>query len=79
LGDGFYLQAIFMRADDFSKTNFSKLAYGIDELTLLIGISRASLYRAIARGDLKSTKIGRRTLVSKEALDVFLQPSSKRG
>ena len=51
-----------------------RLTYSIFEVTQLLGISRASLYRVIARGELKTVKIGHRTLVLGTALTRSLMP-----
>lgn len=40
---------------------------------LLGGLSRAQVYRLLASGQLKATKIGRSTRVAREDLDEFVQ------
>jgi len=40
---------------------------------LLGGLSRAQVYRLLASGQLKATKIGRSTRIAREDLDEFVQ------
>ena len=40
---------------------------------LLGGLSRAQVYRLLASGELKATKIGRSTRIAREDLDEFVQ------
>ena len=49
-----------------------RAAYCIKEICTATSLSRASIYRAIARGELEAIKHGRRTLIRAEALDRFL-------
>ena len=49
-----------------------KIAYCIKEVVKATSLSRATLYRAIRRGELKAVKLGRRTLISGEALQMFV-------
>lgn len=51
-----------------------KLGYSMAEVELASGLSRASLYRAIARGQLRTVLRGRRRLVPAEALESFMNP-----
>lgn len=55
-----------------------KLTYSLAEVELASGLSRASIYRAIAAGELKTIQRGRRRLVPARALEDFLQPSETR-
>lgn len=50
-----------------------RLAYRIDEVAELAGISRATIYRWIAAGKLKTVKIGSIRLVPERALRSFLE------
>lgn len=45
-----------------------RLAFRIDEVAELAGISRATIYRLIATGKLRTIKIGRRRLIPAAAL-----------
>ena len=40
-----------------------KLGYSLAETEVAIGVSRATLYRMLARGELKAAKVGRRRIV----------------
>lgn len=46
----------------------NKLAYGIREAAAELGVSRATMCRMIARGEVAAIKIGARTLVPYQAL-----------
>lgn len=39
------------------------LTYSVAETAELFGVSRDSIYKAIARGDLKALRFGRRTVI----------------
>lgn len=49
-----------------------KLLYTLDEVSELTGLSRATLYRRIASGQLVSLSIGRSRRVSASALHRFI-------
>jgi excisionase family DNA binding protein len=49
------------------------LAYRIEEAAKRIGVSRATFYRFIAAGRLKTVKIGRIRLISARALDALIE------
>jgi len=44
----------------------------VKETSQLLGISRRTLYRMLSRGDLKHTKIGRRTIIIRTELDNYI-------
>jgi excisionase family DNA binding protein len=50
-----------------------KLAYRVDDAAKSIGISRATLYRWIASGKLKTVKVGAVRLVSAKALHSLIE------
>jgi excisionase family DNA binding protein len=50
----------------------TRLAYSISEACRLLSVGRTTIYRAIKSGQLKTCKIGRRTLVTAEALQLWL-------
>ena len=52
------------------------LAYSIAEACALSSVGRTTLYAAIARGDLKTHKVGRRTLISAQDLKSWLDSCS---
>lgn len=61
-------------------------AYNINDLARPNGpLSRAEIYRAINRGDLRAKKLGKRTIITPEAWTDFLgslpdyQPQAARG
>jgi len=49
-----------------------KLAYSIPETAQLSGSSRSSIYIEIKEGRLKASKIGRRTVITKDAFQAWL-------
>lgn len=54
-------------------TNFAvRLAYGLNEIPLILPISLPYLRLELARGNLKTIKLGRRRLVLREQLDAWL-------
>ncbi|WP_166298294.1 MULTISPECIES: helix-turn-helix domain-containing protein [Bradyrhizobium] len=48
-------------------------ALSIDEVGKVVGLGRTKLYQAIAVGQLKAKKIGRRTIVLRGDLAAFLE------
>lgn len=48
------------------------LAYKINEVVEVTGVSRSTLYEAIARGELRAIKLGRRTLIRVEDLKSYM-------
>jgi excisionase family DNA binding protein len=57
-------------------TEPTALAYSIKEACSLSSLGRTSIYAAIARGDLKTKKIGRRTLIAAVDLKAWLDSCS---
>lgn len=51
----------------------SKLAYSIEETIGLSGMGRTKIYEHINKGQLPARKNGRRTLILKEDLEMFLK------
>jgi len=49
-----------------------KIAFGVDEAALRAGICRDYIYRAIREGKLEARKLGRRTIITDEALRAYL-------
>jgi len=49
-----------------------KLSYRMDEAAKAVGLSKATLYRLIDKGELKTLKVGSRTLIRREVLEAFL-------
>jgi excisionase family DNA binding protein len=50
----------------------AKMAYSIEEIAILAGLGRDSIYEAIRKGQLEARKAGRRTLVTAEAVRRYL-------
>jgi excisionase family DNA binding protein len=48
------------------------LAFSIADACKVLGVGRTTLYAAIKRDELKSVKVGRRTLITAEALKTWL-------
>ena len=53
-----------------------KLAYSVEEISKCTSLSKAFLRNKIREGVLNATRFGRRVLVLKEDLDVFLRTGS---
>jgi excisionase family DNA binding protein len=49
--------------------NFPRLGYSFAELEVLIGLSRSTLHRMVAHGDLETVKHGRRRLVPADQVE----------
>lgn len=54
-----------------------KLAYGIKEAASALGLGRTTIWRAIRDGKLPASKVGNRTLITKEALQAWLVGGGK--
>jgi excisionase family DNA binding protein len=50
-----------------------KLAYTLNEVRDLVGISRSAIYLALGAGDLRAIKSGRKTLVLAKDLQAWLE------
>jgi excisionase family DNA binding protein len=57
--------------------NHWRLVFSIQEAALACGLSRATIYRLIASGQLKTIKIGARRLVPIAAIDALLAGGAK--
>jgi excisionase family DNA binding protein len=53
-------------------TSRERLTLTVEEAAASLGISRASAYEAVRRGDIPAIRIGRRILVPRAALEKFL-------
>lgn len=49
------------------------LAYSVDEAADMLGVCRTTIFNEIKSGDLRSFKIGRRRLISEDALEDYIQ------
>lgn len=56
-----------------------KLAYSPTETAQVLGVSRPTVYKLMARTDFPSFKVGSRTLVSAEGLRAWVQAQAERG
>ncbi len=50
-------------------------AFSIAEVAATVGLSRASIYREIAAGNLRARKLGCRTIILDDELDQWLHAS----
>ena len=50
----------------------TKMAFSVDEAALRAGLGRDAIYSAVRDGKLEAKKMGRRTLVTADALRRFL-------
>ena len=58
-------------------TNEERLVYTVEEAGKLLGIGRSAAYEAARCGELPVIRIGRRWLVSKQALDRMLSEAGQ--
>jgi excisionase family DNA binding protein len=49
-----------------------RLGYSVTEASIKVGCCRDNIYNAIREGRLEARKLGRRTIITSEALDRFL-------
>jgi len=56
-----------------------KLAYSTTEAAQVLGVSRPTVYKLMARADFPSFKVGSRTLVSAEGLRAWVQAQAEGG
>lgn len=54
-----------------------RAAFSPGEAADILGVSRNTIYLAIARGDLRVVKLGRRTLIPAEAIDALLTTNTE--
>ena len=59
-------------------TSDERLVYTVVEAGKLLGIGRSAAYEAARTGELPAIRIGRRWLVSKQALDRMLSEAGQR-
>lgn len=50
-----------------------RMAYSIQEVLEAVPVSRATLMRALAAGQIRSVKLGRRTLIPRDELERLLR------
>jgi excisionase family DNA binding protein len=56
-----------------------RLAYPLSEVAILLGVSRASVYRLIALKELKAVRIGSRRLIEAAEIEGMLSRARRRG
>lgn len=56
-----------------------RLTMNVEEAAVVLGISRASAYQAVTRGEIPCIRIGRRILVPKAALERMLEGAAPPG
>jgi hypothetical protein len=65
-------------ADAHSRNAAEVLAYRMDEAERVSGLARTALFEAIARGDLKSFRAGKRRLILADSLREHLHRLADR-
>ncbi len=50
-----------------------QLSLSIEQVRAATGIGRTKLYEAIGKGNLKARKFGKRTIILKDDLEIFLK------
>ena len=55
-----------------------KMALNVTEVSEVLGVSRPVVYQLLKRADFPSFKIGKRTLVSREALQKWVENETVR-
>jgi excisionase family DNA binding protein len=58
--------------DEAAAVPEGRLAYSVAEVQGFLGIGKTLLHELLAKGQLRSIKAGRRTLIPKAALEAFL-------
>lgn len=54
-----------------------KLVYSCDECCALLGLSRNSMYAAIAKNSIPHLRVGRRILISRRKIEEMLEGSAQ--
>lgn len=54
-------------------SQFSRLAYGIEDAAGALGLSRSRIYELIAAGEITACKVGKRTIIPAAELTAFLE------
>lgn len=75
---GFPGQSAHVAARAVATSALKPLAYSVEQVLVLVPISRAKLYLEIAAGKLIPTKIGARTLFTPQALEAWLAGGAER-
>ena len=67
-----------MQTSPHTGDGLPKLAYRIDEAVSASGLARTALFEAIARGDLRSFRAGKRRLIVADSLRAYLVRRASR-
>jgi excisionase family DNA binding protein len=67
-----------MNTNDPDKTTVERVAFSPGEAALALGLARSSVYAALARGDLRSVRVGGRRLVPRSEIERILADSTDR-
>jgi excisionase family DNA binding protein len=70
--DGISADTTLGRDADVEAASFAPRAFSIPEFCRRYGIGRTNAYHEIAAGRLRAVKVGRRTLVTADAAEVWL-------
>jgi excisionase family DNA binding protein len=62
-----------MPADTDAPKHPEPLSYGIPDAGRAIGVSRATIWRLVAAGEIKTFKLGNRTLIKADELRAFVE------
>jgi excisionase family DNA binding protein len=57
--------------------NHWRLVYSIQEAAQACGLSRATIYRLIAAGNLRTVKVGARRLIPVDSIETLLREGAK--
>jgi excisionase family DNA binding protein len=60
-----------------SEVRIDRICYSLADAAVLMSVGKRSLYREIHDGRLRVIKLGRRTLVSADAIRDFIEAASK--
>lgn len=65
------------RQEMSTKNQVPRLSFNVDEAVASTGLNRSAFYRAVALGQIKTFKVGRRRMVSETALREFIATQEK--
>jgi excisionase family DNA binding protein len=70
------LELLALATTPEAKLRAGRLAYSVEEVALLTGMSQELVHTLVRTGELRSVKAGRRRLISRRHLDAFLAGDS---
>ncbi|MBL1148323.1 MAG: helix-turn-helix domain-containing protein [Pseudomonadota bacterium] len=62
----------YQKQEEFMDIQQDKLSYSIPEVTQMVGLCRTVIYRELNSGRLRAIKLGKRTLITREAIEEWL-------